>query len=75
MRNTPRRLTNFSTKAMREDGGYDVIVKAIENLGKHHKESIEKYGEHNEQRLTGHHETASIHQFSWGVASRKCSVR
>ena len=67
--------TNFSTKAMREDGGYDVIVKAIENLGKHHSESIKMYGEDNEKRLTGHHETASIHKFSWGVASRKVSVR
>lgn len=67
--------TNFSTKPMREPGGFEIIKQSIERLGKHHKESIARYGEHNEQRLTGHHETASIHNFSWGVASRKCSVR
>jgi len=69
--------TNFSTKNMREqpDGYTKYIVPAIESLGKHHAEHIARYGEHNDQRLTGHHETASMHQFSWGVASRKCSVR
>ena len=29
----------------------------------------------NERRLTGHHETASIDKFSWGVASRASSIR
>lgn len=29
----------------------------------------------NERRLTGHHETASISQFSYGVANRGASVR
>ena len=32
-------------------------------------------GAENAKRLTGAHETASIHEFSWGVANRGSSVR
>ncbi len=67
--------TNYSTKAMREEGGYAVIVAAIERLAKKHKEHIECYGADNDKRLTGHHETASITKFSYGVANRGASVR
>ena len=34
-----------------------------------------KGGEDNKRRLTGKHETASISQFSYGVANRGASVR
>jgi glutamine synthetase len=67
--------TNYSTEAMRNDGGYDVILKAIEKLGDAHAEHIAAYGEGNEDRLTGAHETASWREFSWGVANRGASVR
>jgi glutamine synthetase len=67
--------TNFSTKAMREDGGYEVIIQAIERLGKKHQEHIQVYGTGNERRLTGAHETAPITKFSYGVAHRGASVR
>lgn len=50
---------------MREDGGYEVIKKAIEKLGLKHKEHIAAYGEGNERRLTGKHETADINTFKW----------
>ena len=50
---------------MREEGGYEVIKEAIEKLGLRHKEHIAAYGEGNERRLTGRHETADIHTFSW----------
>lgn len=50
---------------MREDGGYEVIKKAILNLSLRHQEHISAYGEGNERRLTGKHETASIDTFSW----------
>lgn len=50
---------------MRNDGGIDVIKKAIEKLGLRHKEHIAAYGEGNERRLTGRHETADINSFSW----------
>ncbi|KAK9996672.1 hypothetical protein SO802_021358 [Lithocarpus litseifolius] len=67
--------TNYSTKSMRSDGGYDVIKKAIEKLKLRHKEHIAAYGEGNDRRLTGKHETADINNFSWGVANRGASVR
>ncbi|CAN1284137.1 Glutamine synthetase leaf isozyme, chloroplastic [Linum perenne] len=67
--------TNYSTKSMREDGGFEVIKKAILNLSLRHMDHIRAYGEGNERRLTGKHETASIDQFSWGVANRGCSIR
>nr|QEG99461.1 chloroplast glutamine synthetase isozyme [Bromus tectorum] len=67
--------TNYSTLSMREDGGFDVIKKAILNLSLRHDLHIAAYGEGNERRLTGLHETASISDFSWGVANRGCSIR
>ncbi|PHT30857.1 Glutamine synthetase cytosolic isozyme 2 [Capsicum baccatum] len=66
--------TNYSTKSMRKVGGYEVIKKAIEKLGLRHKEHIEAYGEGNERRLTGRHET-DINTFKWGVANRGASIR
>lgn len=50
---------------MRADGGYEIIKKAIEKLGLRHKEHIAAYGEGNERRLTGKHETADINTFKW----------
>ena len=67
--------TNYSTKVMREEGGYDVILAAIEKLGAKHAEHVEVYGEGNDRRLTGAHETAHIGHFSFGVANRGASVR
>lgn len=34
-----------------------------------------KGGKDNARRLTGHHETSSINDFSSGVANRGCSIR
>lgn len=56
---------HFSTKSMRNDGGYEIIKKAIEKLKLRHKDHISAYGEGNERRLTGRHETADINTFSW----------
>lgn len=67
--------TNFSTKKMRAPGGYEEIIAAVEKLGKKHLEHIAIYGEGNDQRLTGAHETAPIDKFSYGVAHRGASVR
>ena len=70
---------NFSTKAMREKGGMVHIEAAIEKLRKTHSIHIKEYDPHggkdNERRLTGHHETSSIHDFSAGVANRGASIR
>lgn len=67
--------TNFSTEKMRKEGGFAVIEQAIRRLGAKHKQHIAAYGEGNERRLTGKHETASINTFSYGVANRGCSIR
>ena len=67
--------TNFSTKAMREAGGIDVINAACEKLSKKHSEHIEVYGADNDERLTGLHETCSIEEFRYGVSDRGASIR
>jgi glutamine synthetase len=67
--------SNFSTQTMREEGGYTAIIAAVEKLGLKHKEHIAAYGEGNERRLTGKHETASINKFGYGVADRGKSIR
>ena len=67
--------TNFSTAEMREDGGYPAIIEACENLSKNPQEHIEVYGEDNDQRLTGEHETCSIEEFRYGVSDRGASIR
>jgi glutamine synthetase len=67
--------TNYSTAEMRAPGGYAAILAACDKLGAKHEEHIRVYGEGNERRLTGHHETASIHKFSYGVANRGASIR
>jgi glutamine synthetase len=71
--------TNFSTEAMRKEGGLKAIEAAIERLSKHHKEHMRVYdandGCDNMRRLTGHHETSKIDTFSAGVANRGASIR
>ncbi|PIA26478.1 hypothetical protein AQUCO_09300055v1 [Aquilegia coerulea] len=59
-------LMGTITKSMRNDGGYEIIKKAIEKLSLRHKEHIAACGEGNERRLTGHHETTDINSFKWG---------
>ena len=66
---------NFSTEAMRKDGGYQVILDSMKKLEAKHDEHIRLYGTGNERRLTGKHETASIEKFSYGVANRGASIR
>jgi glutamine synthetase len=67
--------TNFSTAEMREEGGYPAIIEACEKLSHKHQEHIEVYGQDNDQRLTGEHETCSITDFQFGVSDRGASIR
>ena len=67
--------TNFSTKVMRSDGGWDAIIAACEALGKNVEEHVENYGFGIEMRLTGLHETQHYSKFSYGVSDRGASVR
>jgi glutamine synthetase len=67
--------TNFSTKAMREENGFDAVIAAAEALGKRVDEHVAGYGADIEHRLTGMHETAPWDEFSYGVSDRGASVR
>ncbi|MEA2165193.1 MAG: glutamine synthetase [Thermoanaerobaculia bacterium] len=67
--------TNFSTKATRAEGGMKVIEEAMKKLARKHDDHIKVYGAHNEERLTGLHETAPIHEFRFGTSDRGASVR
>ncbi len=67
--------TNFSTKEMREEGGFQYIENACKALGKKVELHIKNYGHGIEDRLTGHHETARYDKFSYGVSDRGASIR
>lgn len=67
--------TNYSTKSMRADGGYQYIIDAIQKMEKLHTEHMAVYGKGNTERLTGKHETASWETFKYGVADRGASIR
>ena len=66
--------TNYSTRSMREENGYDKIMEAIEKLEKTSR-TYKSLWEYNNERLTGKHETASMERFSYGVADRGSSIR
>ena len=66
---------NFSTAYLREVGGkeyFETLMAAFEAARADH---IAVYGPDNHMRLTGKHETQSIHTFSYGVADRGASIR
>ncbi len=67
--------TNYSTKTMREPGGFDAIVAACEKLGTKHDLHIANYGDGIKERLTGQHETCSFSEFKFGVGDRGASIR
>lgn len=53
---------------------WDEIQKHIAKLEKRHAVHIAGYGEGNERRLTGLHETSSIHDFRCAHASRSTAA-
>jgi glutamine synthetase len=67
--------TNYSTKAMRADGGYKVIEEACKKLGEKADLHVKNYGHGIEERLTGKHETCSYKEFKYGVSDRGASIR
>lgn len=67
--------TNVSTKQMREPGGMKHIEAAMEKLAERQVEHMKVYGEDNQLRMTGLHETAAYDKFTWGIANRGTSVR
>lgn len=66
---------NFSNTLLRTAGSEETFKKVCEAFRPVVKEHIEVYGADNHLRLTGKHETASIHDFSYGVSDRGASIR
>ncbi len=66
---------NFSNGLLRTAGSKEIFDKVCEAFRPVVKEHIEVYGADNHLRLTGKHETASIHDFSYGVSDRGASIR
>ena len=68
--------TNISSNSTRsKESGMKAIEDMINKLAAKHNEHIAAYGEDNDLRLTGKHETGHIADFSSGVANRGCSIR
>lgn len=68
--------TNFSTTETRaENVGMDAIMRYIDNLSTTVVKDIAVYGDENDLRLSGHHETSRFDQFSFGVGTRGTSIR
>ena len=68
--------TNFSTKTMREGAqGMEYIDNMMKKMGEQHAAHIKLYGDDNQKRLTGIHETSSMDKFSYGVGNRAASFR
>jgi len=64
---------NISTRGTRS--GEDSLMNLAERFEEFHFEHMEAYGEHNELRMTGKHETSDYDEFSIGVGSRNTSIR
>ena len=80
--------TNFSTAAMRgsnadamrsssngSETSMDAIMDACAKLQATHADHMAVYGHFNEERMTGLHETSSMHECTWGVSDRGRSIR
>jgi len=68
--------TNYSTKTMRSGtGGMKYIEDMMTKFEAKHDTHMMLYGEDNDQRLTGIHETSSFKKFSYGVGNRAASFR
>lgn len=67
--------TNFSTRKMLVNKGE--YQRVIDSIAKFQVDNPpwKYYGEGNEQRLTGTHETSSVSEFKFGVGDRSASIR
>ena len=66
---------NFSNSILRNAGSKEIYETICEAFRPVHEDHIKVYGAHNNERLTGLHETQSIDQFSYGVSDRGASIR
>ncbi|PNH06489.1 Glutamine synthetase cytosolic isozyme, partial [Tetrabaena socialis] len=68
-------ISGVNAEVLPSQWEYQVIQEHCKKLEARHPVHIAAYGEGNERRLTGKHETSSMNDFSWGVANRGCSIR
>jgi len=66
---------NFSNTTLRTCGDKETFFKICEAFRPVVDEHIDVYGEFNDERLTGLHETAAITDFSYGISDRGASIR
>jgi len=66
---------NFSNTLLRTANSKEKFTAVCEAFRPAVADCIAVYGADNDQRLTGKHETASIHDFSYGVSDRGASIR
>jgi glutamine synthetase len=66
---------NFSNTTLRTCGSKEIYRDICEAFRPVVRDHIEVYGADNHMRLTGKHETASIHDFSYGISDRGASIR
>jgi len=66
---------NFSTRHMRENSDMSYMREMCSGMEKYHEDAISLYGNGNEKRLTGKHETLLVDKFSWGEMNRDASIR
>ena len=66
---------NFSTDFMRRESDIAYLNLLCASMEQYHKDSIDVYGEENNRRLTGKHETSSMEEFTWGEMDRSTSIR
>jgi glutamine synthetase len=68
--------TNYSTRTMRDGKeGMAYIEAMMGRFAAKHSEHCAVYGDDNDKRLTGIHETSSMDKFTYGVANRAASFR
>jgi glutamine synthetase len=66
---------NFSNSDLRTCGSRKRYEEICEKFAGTVKECMSVYGAHNEDRLTGDHETQAFHAFSYGISDRGASIR
>jgi len=67
--------TNFSNNEIRTSNDNHKTLNLMNTFKENHQKHIAVYGEANDQRLTGDHETQHINSFSWAVGDRGSSIR
>lgn len=67
---------NISTKSTREKPNKIETIEVLLNKMKTtHASNMSFFGDKNDERLTGKHETSNMKEFSWSVGGRHSSVR